>query len=90
MLTPTQEIAISLILAAIWLGVGALMVMQCQVRRERSDSFKLRMSFSDTAEVIRLHRSKFPKTHFRKVAAYGSTILGVSAGVLALISAHHS
>ena len=70
MLTPGQETAVGLLLGAIWLGVGSLMVMQWQVRNLVAQSFKLRLSPSETEKVIRAHRSAFPISSFRKIAGF--------------------
>jgi hypothetical protein len=90
MLTPLQEIAGGLILGAIWLAVGSLMVMQWRVRDLLDWTFKLRLSPSDTREVIRMHRTMFPNSKYRKLVGYGSAILAVSAAILALISSRHA
>jgi hypothetical protein len=90
MLTSLQEIAIALILAAIWLAVGSLMVMQWRVRNLLDWTFKLRLSPPETKEVIRMHRTMFPNSKNRKLVGYGSALLAISAGVLALISSRHT
>ena len=86
MLTSGQELAISFLLAALWLGVGGLMVMQWRVRDAVNRSFTLRPSPSETQEIIRVHRKMFPRSIFRKVVGYGSLAAGLVAVVAALLS----